>query len=109
MRFIVVVMLSALAYGCGVVPIPHRRELPGPIGGVRVVDDSTGADIADASVKVVVSEWKNWLSGLPPAEESKGSGVVSKTVAVGTAVTRRPPHGSRRAELPHRALALDDD
>jgi hypothetical protein len=28
-------------------------------------------------------------------------------VAVGTAVARRPPHGSRRAELPHRALALD--
>lgn len=27
-------------------------------------------------------------------------------VAVGTAVARRPPHGSRRAELPHRALAL---
>ena len=26
-------------------------------------------------------------------------------VAVGTAVARRPPHGSRRAELPHRALA----
>jgi hypothetical protein len=29
-------------------------------------------------------------------------------VAVGTAVARRPPHGSRRAGLPHRALALDD-
>lgn len=28
-------------------------------------------------------------------------------VAVGTAVARRPPHGSRRAELPHRALASD--
>ena len=28
-------------------------------------------------------------------------------VAVGTAVARRPPHRSRRAELPHRALALD--
>src|ERR1700676_191754 len=32
-----------------------------------------------------------------------------KVVAVGTAVARRPPHGSRRAELPHRALALGDD
>src|SRR5205807_2009942 len=30
-------------------------------------------------------------------------------VAVGTAVARRPPHGSRRAELPHRALALDHE
>jgi hypothetical protein len=29
-------------------------------------------------------------------------------VAVGTAVARRPPHGSRRAELPHRALASDN-
>src|SRR5579872_324251 len=28
-------------------------------------------------------------------------------VAVGTAVARRPPHRSRRAELPHRALAAD--
>src|SRR5581483_2958963 len=28
-------------------------------------------------------------------------------VAVGTAVARRPPHRSRRAELPHRALASD--
>ncbi len=28
-------------------------------------------------------------------------------VAVGPPVTRRPPHGSRRAELPHRALASD--
>ena len=28
-------------------------------------------------------------------------------VAVGTAVARRPPHGSRRAALPHRALAAD--
>ena len=29
-------------------------------------------------------------------------------VAVGTAVARRPPHRSRRAELPHRALASGD-
>jgi len=35
--------------------------------------------------------------------------MMVKVVAVGTAVARRPPHGSRRAELPHRALALDDD
>ena len=32
-----------------------------------------------------------------------------RAIAVGTAVARRPPHRSRRAELPHRALALDDD
>jgi hypothetical protein len=32
-----------------------------------------------------------------------------KAVAVGTAVARRPPHRSRRAGLPHRALALDHD
>jgi hypothetical protein len=29
--------------------------------------------------------------------------VTQFTVAVGTAIARRPPHGSRRAELPHRA------
>ena len=34
---------------------------------------------------------------------------MKNVVAVGTAVARRPPHGSRRAELPHRALALDHD
>ena len=35
---------------------------------------------------------------------------VSLTVvAVGTAVSRRPPHRSRRAGLPHRAPALDDE
>src|SRR3954453_11010042 len=32
-----------------------------------------------------------------------------RTVAVGTTIARRPPHGSRRAELPHRALASDHD
>jgi len=31
------------------------------------------------------------------------------TIAVGTPVARRPPHRSRRAELPHRAPALGDD
>src|ERR671910_56874 len=31
------------------------------------------------------------------------------TVAVGTAITRRPPHRSRRAELPHRAPASGRD
>ena len=30
-------------------------------------------------------------------------------VAVGTGLAARPPHGSRRAGLPHRALASDDD
>jgi hypothetical protein len=30
-------------------------------------------------------------------------------VAVGTRVTPRPPHRSRRAELPHRAPASGDD
>jgi len=48
-------------------------------------------------------------------EESSNSrhepknGMWIEFVAVGTAVARRPPHGSRRAELPHRALALDHD
>jgi len=31
------------------------------------------------------------------------------SVAVGTAVSRRPPHGSLQAVLPHRAPALDHD
>jgi hypothetical protein len=30
---------------------------------------------------------------------------TDKTVAVGTAITDRPPHRSVRAELPHTALA----
>jgi hypothetical protein len=33
--------------------------------------------------------------------------IQKKVVAVGKMVTHRPPHRSRRAELPHRALALD--
>ena len=35
--------------------------------------------------------------------------LASHTVAVGTALADRPPHGSRRAALPHRALTLGGD
>src|SRR5215210_6513322 len=34
--------------------------------------------------------------------------VVQLVVAVGTPITRRPPHGSVRAEFPHTALTLDE-
>jgi hypothetical protein len=34
---------------------------------------------------------------------------VPQTVAVGTALASRPPHGSERAGLPHSALALSPD
>ena len=37
--------------------------------------------------------------------EGKPQGLV----AVGTPVTRHPPHGSLRAELPHKALASGHD
>jgi hypothetical protein len=37
---------------------------------------------------------------------TRAEGVSSHAVAVGTAVTRRPPHRSVRAELPHTALAV---
>jgi hypothetical protein len=45
-----------------------------------------------------------------PRQPSAGAGPVSEwrrveTVAVGMPVTRHPPHRSRRAGLPHRALA----
>jgi len=36
-------------------------------------------------------------------------GLTQAWVAVGTGLAACPPHGSRRAELPHRALASDPD
>src|ERR1019366_419838 len=47
--------------------------------------------------------------GVVNQKGEKVTSTIETLVAVGTAVSRRPPHGSLRAELPHRALALDHD
>jgi hypothetical protein len=48
-----------------------------------------------------------WL--LRPMLQTVKKALANPEVAVGTRITPRPPHRSRRALLTHRALALDGD
>jgi len=52
--------------GCGLIPIPYSRSLPGEVQDFRVVDISTGKDILDASVSVEITRFENWVVNFPP-------------------------------------------
>jgi hypothetical protein len=68
-----------------------------PALGEYVHDPRT--DAPSARISQASSKWRPLLGALAPVEE----------VAVGTEITLRPPHRTRRALLTHRAPTLDGD
>jgi hypothetical protein len=65
-------LTTVICSGCGLVPIPYSRSLPGPVSSVRVVDAYTGDDITDAQVSATVWKYENWMRTFPPSISSKG-------------------------------------
>ena len=49
---------------------------------------------------------RDWVR---PKSKIHSNDTQGKVIAVGTAITDRPPHRSVRAELPHTAPTLDED
>src|SRR5260370_35105326 len=88
----------------------RRPRTPGDLAAIRKA--AKNEDHSDACLKPQsltlhrASRGAAAVYRLSAVSSAIGSPRKSK-VAVGTAVARRPPRGSRRAELPHRALALD--
>ena len=72
-------------------------------GTIQFPSVQTGDDLTGRAAKLV---HENCCKNTEKSERGR-SWNPKLAVAVGTAIARRPPHRSRRAELPHRALALD--
>jgi hypothetical protein len=84
----------------------HRPQM-GPRLPVRGSSFGVARGITSARVVLRHSGWV--LMERPRAGWRRCRTRLSQGVAVGTAITRHPPHRSRRAELPHRAPASGHD
>jgi hypothetical protein len=85
-----------------------ERALNAAVTSAHNINDPTLCARTTARVNAIR---ENWWTLLPSGVSDLRSAAQrllkdSATVAVGTRVTPRPPHRSRRAALPHRALTL---
>jgi hypothetical protein len=76
-------------------------------GHLAWVRDSLGGAGCATAVSAVLLPSVIALLSTADTAVAHGTFGFSGPVAVGPPVARRPPHRSRRAELPHRALASD--
>ena len=52
--------------GCGLVPIPVARTLPGAIRQIDVVEEGTGDSVSAAEVVIYADRFENWIRSFPP-------------------------------------------
>ncbi len=53
--------------GCGLVPIPVARSLPGAVRQVKVVEDGSGDPVSGAEVVMYADRFENWSRSFPPS------------------------------------------
>ncbi len=63
----ILIGMALTASGCGLIPIPRSRLLPGAVASVEIGDAETGEPIPEAQVTCSYDKFVNWMHRFPVA------------------------------------------